>query len=109
MLTIVPTGKYERDVGGLDKDKYDRAELVEVVRVLKVSDEYPLPPEFIDGYNVHLLDEPYQGMEDVMDLHLDDPDDNWVLLYRIRGPALWLIRTGTHDTLGLSLKRRKHR
>lgn len=109
MLTIVPKTQYAEDVATLDKDQYDQDELIEVVRTLRESDEYPLEPAFIVGYNVHELIEPYFGDEDVMDLHLTDPDDDWVLLYKIRGSALFLIRTGTHDDLGLYLKNRKNR
>ncbi|MCH7975954.1 MAG: type II toxin-antitoxin system YafQ family toxin [Bacteroidetes bacterium] len=109
MYLIVPRNDYERDVKALNRSEYELEEMDEVVRTLAESDEYALTPEFIEGYYVHELDEPYFGVDGIMDLHLTDDEDNWVLLYRIQGQALWLIRTGTHDSLGLSRKRRKQR
>lgn len=54
----------------------------------------PLEEAYIMAFNVHELEDNYEGY---VDLHLDDPGDDWLLVFKFDGNDLLLARTGTHD------------
>ena len=57
--------------------------------ILLLIGDRPLPPRYKD----HALD---GGWKDFRDCHIE-PD--WLLIYKIEGDDLYLVRTGTHSDL----------
>jgi mRNA interferase YafQ len=87
MLTPVWSGRFKRDVKRAEKRRRDMTKLKAVLSLL--IDEQPLAAT----YNDHPLKGDWKGYRD---LHIE-PD--WLLLYRIVGRDLHLVRTGTHSDL----------
>jgi mRNA interferase YafQ len=79
--------QFRRDVKLAKKRGKDMAKLREVIQLLAEGD--PLPARFRD----HPLSGEWKHFRDC---HIE-PD--WLLLYRIDGDDLHLVRTGTHSDL----------
>ncbi len=87
MRTPVQSGQFRRDVKRAQKRGKDTSKLREILILLLACD--PLPERYRD----HPLKGEWKGYRDA---HIE-PD--WLLLYRVVGNDLYLIRTGTHVDL----------
>lgn len=87
MRAPVRSGQFRRDVKRVEKRGKDMAKLREVILVLLSGASLP------ERYRDHPLRDRWAGYRDA---HVE-PD--WLLIYRIVGPELHLVRTGTHADL----------
>ena len=87
MLKIETTGQFERDLKQAKKRRKDLSKLKAVLLLLADGRELPAK------YKNHKLSGVYKAC---WDLHIE-PD--WLLLYRVDGGIVTLIRTGTHADL----------
>ena len=87
MRRAVRSSAFRRDVRRAQKRGKDTAKLRQVISLLLAGE--PLPEQYKD----HPLRGNWKGYRDA---HLE-PD--WLLIYRIVGDALHLVRTGTHADL----------
>lgn len=83
-MRLESTRRFRQDMRRILARNYDPEELDAVVRAL--MDGEILGPEYRD----HALQGKYSGLREC---HIGF---NWILLYRIRGATLRLVRTGTH-------------
>ena len=87
MRSPIIGGQFRRDVKLAEKRGKDMAKLREIILLL--VEGTPLPPRY--------KDHPLAGnWKDCRDCHID-PD--WLLIYRVDGDAVYLVRTGTHSDL----------
>ena len=87
MREIVRSAQFKRDIRLAQKRGKDMTKLQELILLL-VEDK-PLPPRY--------KDHPLSGeWKHYRDSHIE-PD--WLLIYRIDGNDLYLVRTGTHADL----------
>ncbi|HTV07091.1 MAG TPA: type II toxin-antitoxin system YafQ family toxin [Acidobacteriaceae bacterium] len=87
MREIVLGTQFRRDVKKAEKRGKDMAKLRELILLL--AENKPLPPRY--------KDHPLSGVwRHFRDCHIE-PD--WLLLYKIDGDMLYLVRTGTHSDL----------
>jgi mRNA interferase YafQ len=87
MREIIRGAQFKRDVKRARKRGKDLAKLRELILLL--AEEKQLPPRYKD----HPLVGEWQHHRDS---HIE-PD--WLLLYKIDGKDLYLVRTGTHADL----------
>jgi len=87
MREIVRSAQFKRDVKLAKKRGKDMAKLQEIILLL--VEETPLPPRYKD----HPLGGEWKHYRDS---HIE-PD--WLLIYKIDGSDLYLVRTGTHADL----------
>lgn len=87
MLNPISGSRFKREVKRMEKRGKDMSKLREVIRLL--IEEIPLPPLNRD----HSLTGDWKRFRDC---HIE-PD--WLLLYKIDGENLHLVRTGTHADL----------
>jgi mRNA interferase YafQ len=87
MREIIRSGQFKRDVKLADKRRKDLSKLRELILLL--VEEKSLPARYRD----HGLTGEWKSFRDA---HIE-PD--WLLLYKIDGNDLHLIRTGTHADL----------
>jgi mRNA interferase YafQ len=87
MREVIRTGQFKRDVKLAERRGKDLAKLRELIVLL--MEEKPLPPRCHD----HALGGDWKHHRDC---HIE-PD--WLLLYKIDGNDLYLVRTGTHSDL----------
>jgi mRNA interferase YafQ len=87
MYEIVRTSQFKRDVKKALRRNKDPEKLKTLVKKLVKGQSLP------EKYQDHPLKGDYQ---DCRDSHIE-PD--WILIYRIKGNILHLIRTGTHADL----------
>ncbi len=87
MLSPVRSGRFERDVKLAQKRGKDLSKLRDLLTIL--IEEKPLPIRYRD----HPLKGDWIGYRDA---HIE-PD--WLLIYRVAGSDLYLVRTGTHADL----------
>jgi mRNA interferase YafQ len=87
MREVVLGTQFKRDVKLAERRGKDIAKLKELVRLL--AEGNPLPPRYKD----HPLSGEWKYFRDC---HIE-PD--WLLLYKINGNELYLVRTGTHADL----------
>ena len=87
MRNPVVGGQFRRDVKLAQKRGKDTAKLREVIQLL--IEGTPLPPRYRD----HPLGGDWKRYRD---LHIEP---NWLLIYKIDGNDLHLVRTGTHSDL----------
>ncbi len=85
--TLHTSTKFEKEVGLLKKRGKDLEKLKEVIELL--LEEVKLPKSLKD----HPLKGEWKGYRD---LHIE-PD--WLLVYKVDGSNVWLIRTGTHSDI----------
>jgi mRNA interferase YafQ len=84
---IVRTAQFKRDVKLAERRGKDLSKLRELILLL--TEGNPLPPRY--------KDHPLRGdWKHYRDSHIE-PD--WLLLYKIDGNELFLVRTGTHADL----------
>ncbi len=87
MRSIRSDSQFKRDVKKIKKRGKDIEKLKNVIQALVDSEK--LPPEN--------KDHPLKGtLKDCRECHVE-PD--WLLIYRIEGSELCLVRTGTHTDL----------
>jgi mRNA interferase YafQ len=87
LRSVVRNGQFRRDVKLAQKRGKDMAKLREVILLL--VEGRPLPPRCKD----HPLGGEWKHFRDC---HIE-PD--WLLIYKIDGDDLHLVRTGTHSDL----------
>lgn len=87
MRNLVRGSQFARDVKLAKKRGKDMAKLRELLMLL--VEGIPLPPRYKD----HPLSENWKHHRDC---HIE-PD--WLLIYKIDGDDLYLVRTGTHSDL----------
>jgi len=87
MLDPVRSGRFKRDVKLAAKRGKDLGKLRDLLTLL--IEEKPLPERYRD----HPLK---GGRVGYRDAHLEP---NWLLIYRIAGSDLYLVRTGSHADL----------
>ncbi|RZT91077.1 mRNA interferase YafQ [Advenella incenata] len=87
MLTPIRSGQFKRDVKRAGKRGKEMDKLRTLLQML--IEEQPLPERYQD----HPLKGQWSGYRDA---HIE-PD--WLLIYRVKGDELQLIRTGTHSDL----------
>jgi mRNA interferase YafQ len=87
MREIIRTSQFKRDVKLAERRGKDMAKLRELILLL--VEQKPLPPRYTD----HALGGDWKHHRDC---HIE-PD--WLLLYKIDGNDLYLVRTGTHADL----------
>ena len=87
MRSIRRNTQFKRDVKRLKKRREDFEKLKTIIQLL-VSGE-KLPPETLDRRLIGTL-------KDCRECHIE-PD--WLLIYRIEGSELCLVRTGSHADL----------
>ena len=87
MREAIRTSQFKRDVKLAEKRGKDMARLRQVLQLL--IDEKPLPAQYKD----HQLTGNWKHHRD---LHLE-PD--WLLIYKIEGQAVIMVRTGTHSDI----------
>ena len=87
MLEIKSTKKFKSDFKRMMRLGHDPELMRSVIEILVVQEDIPI--EFRD----HELEGEWAG---VRDLHIDA---DWLLLYRVLGQDLILLRTGTHEDL----------
>jgi mRNA interferase YafQ len=94
MYDIKSTPRFDKDVLRCSKKHWDTSILKDAIDAAFSSDEVSIPSKYKD----HALDGELKGCRA---LHVptakNPPKDKWVLLYRIEGNTLYLLRTGTHD------------
>jgi mRNA interferase YafQ len=84
---IVRTAQFKRDVKLAERRGKDLSKLRELILLL--AEDNPLPPRY--------KDHPLSGdWKHYRDSHIE-PD--WLLLYKIDGKELFLVRTGSHADL----------
>jgi mRNA interferase YafQ len=83
----VRSGQFRRDVRRAQKRGKDMSKLPELILLLLAGDLLP------ERYRDHPLRGNWKGYRDV---HIE-PD--WLLIYRIVGEELHLVRTGSHADL----------
>ena len=87
MRSPIVGAQFRRDVKLAKKRGKDMAKLREIILLL--VEGTPLPPRY--------KDHPLAGSwRDCRDCHIE-PD--WLLVYRVDGDAVYLVRTGTHSDL----------
>ena len=84
MRIPIRSGQFKRDVKTAEK----RGKNINKLRALLVLliEDKPLPPEYLD----HPLKGGWKGYRDA---HIES---DWLLIYRVAGDDLHLVRTGTH-------------
>lgn len=87
MREVIRTSQFKRDVKLAEKRGKDMAKLRELILLL--VEEKPLPLRVRD----HSLEGEWKHHRDC---HVE-PD--WLLIYKINGNDLYLVRTGTHADL----------
>ena len=87
MLTPVRSSKFKRDARKTRKRGKDLSKLRHLLDLL--IQQSPLA----DRYSDHPLRGPWKGYREV---HIE-PD--WLLIYRVSGEELHLVRTGSHSDL----------
>lgn len=87
MRTPISGAQFRRDVKLAQKRGKDMAKLREIILLL--VERSPLPPPYRD----HALGGDWKHYRDC---HIE-PD--WLLIYKIEGDDLYLVRTGTHSDL----------
>ena len=87
MREVIRSTQFKRDVKLAGKRGKDMAKLRELILLL--VEDSPLPPRYRD----HALGSAWKHHRDC---HIE-PD--WLLVYKIDGNDLYLVRTGTHADL----------
>ena len=87
MLKLNASARFKKDYKQCIKRGYDLELLQSVVEILRIPD--PLPPKNKD----HTLSGNWIGSRECHIL------PEWLLIYRIAGDELYLVRTGTHADL----------
>ena len=87
MSTVFRTTQFRRDVKLAERRGKDMSKLREVILLL--AEGKPLPPRY--------KDHPLSGeWKHYRDCHIEA---DWLLIYKIEGDDLYLVRAGTHSDL----------
>jgi mRNA interferase YafQ len=87
MRSIRRDAQFKRDVKRLQKLGKNMSKLKEIIDCLSLANELP----------VRTKDHPLKGtLKDCRECHLEG---DWLLIYRIEGHELCLVRTGSHSDL----------
>lgn len=87
MRSIRRDTQFKRDVKRLKKRRKDMEKLKKIIHSLVKADKLPIENK----------DHPLKGtLKDCRECHIE-PD--WLLIYRIEGSELCLVRTGSHTDL----------
>ena len=87
MLTPVRSGQFRRDVKRAEKRGEDLGKLRQVLELLIAGEALPA------SYKDHPLKGDWKGFRDA---HIES---DWLLIYRIAGSELHLLRMGSHADL----------
>lgn len=87
MRNLIRGAQFRRDVKLAQRRGKDLSKLREVILLL--AEGRPLPP----GYRDHPLSGEWKNYRDC---HIES---DWLLIYKIEGNDLYLVRTGTHSDL----------
>ncbi len=87
MKNIVTENSFKKDLKRLQKREYHFRALYELIELLKHNDNLPRHAR------PHKLKGEYQGF---WECHIEN---DWLLIYRITGTELLLLRTGSHSDL----------
>lgn len=94
MYRLSRTGQFDRDVKACLKRRWEGEALREAIAELANSDVTPIDARM----RPHALSGEWKGYRAV---HVPSkklpPKDKWVLVYRVRGSELQLVRTGSHQ------------
>ena len=87
MRNLFRGAQFRRDVKLAERRGKDLSELRELILLL--AEGQPLPPRY--------KDHPLSGdWKQYRDCHIES---DWLLIYKIEGDDLYLVRTGTHSDL----------
>jgi mRNA interferase YafQ len=87
MRTIRRDTQFKKDVKRLERRRKDLKKLKKIIETLVAAEELPLQHR----------DHPLKGtLKDCRECHVEG---DWLLIYRIEGSELCLVRTGTHSDL----------
>lgn len=97
MYSLIPTPTFKRDLKRLSKKHWPINELKEVVNFLATRTNTDLLSK---KYADHALSSS-STWKGYRELHVDGPQRDWLLIYKIDHPnlVLYLIRTGSHKRL----------
>ncbi len=87
MLTLVSSTQFKRDVRRVRKTGKDLTKLQQLIELLRMQELLS------ERYQDHPLRGNWKGYREV---HIE-PD--WLLIYRVEGDQLHLVRTGSHSSL----------
>ena len=87
MRSVISVAQFRRDVKLAEKRGYDMSKLREAIMLLAAGG--PLPPRYKD----HPLGGNWSHHRDC---HIESA---WLLIYKVDGHDLYLVRTGTHSDL----------
>lgn len=87
MLTLVLSTQFKREARRAKKQGKNLAKLQELIEFLRRQELLP------ERYRDHSLRGGWKGYREV---HIE-PD--WLLIYRVKGDELHLVRTGSHSSL----------
>lgn len=94
MYRLSFTPRFDRDVKRCGRRHWNMTALKQAVTALSRRDDVPLGPRYRD----HQL---AGDLRDYRAIHVDSAPNpargQWVLMYRIAGDELLLVRTGTHE------------
>lgn len=94
MYDLSYTPHFARDVKACSKRHWNMDALKLAIIDLQASDTTPLARR----YRAHALTGSKQGYRAIhVDSAPNPPKDQWVLMYKIHGTELALVRTGTHE------------
>lgn len=87
MRSLIRSAQFRRDVKLAQRPGKDLSKLRELILLL--AEGQPLPPRY--------KDHPLSGdWKHYRDCHIES---DWLLIYKIEGDDLYLVRTGTHSDL----------
>ena len=87
MLRLIPSTKFKRDYKTCIKRNYDMKLLQDITDILRIPKDLP------ESNKDHKLSGKYKGCRECHIL----PD--WLLIYKVQGVILYLVRTGSHSDL----------
>lgn len=88
------SSRFNRDVKACMKKHWDANALKQAITDLMTSDERPLNARYRD----HALTGSKKGYRAIhVDSAPNPPKDQWVLMYKVNGKEIALVRTGTHE------------
>ena len=87
MRSVNQTSQFKKDVKRIIKRGWNTPKLKVVIRLLENAEKLPA------SNKDHKLKGTYKDCREC------DIEPDWLLIYRIDGSDLWLIRTGSHSDL----------
>lgn len=94
MYRLSRTAQFDRDVKACLRRRWESEVLKETIAALANSDEVPIGARM----RPHSLSGEWRGYRAVhVPSKKSPPRDKWVLIYRVIGDELQLVRTGSHQ------------